>query len=202
MESEQDQDALSTRLRANDVRGTAPAGLHARVRAEIAAARRPKTGGWMRMAAACAAVSAVVAVVVTVVSGNDPDRALIGDYTAAHAALAAPGDLKPLFARTLPFRPPVVDAAEVGCSLTGGRVAKVRSQDMAALDYACGGQAVTVYVTASADGAAAPQAGRRDGYQLVSWRGRSLACRAVSRGADPGTLLRLAAFIQQRAQAA
>ncbi len=193
MDSE--QDALSARLRAEDMRMAAPASLRARVRADIAAARRPGAAWFVPLAvAAC-----VAAVVVAVVAVHDPVGAVIGDYKAVHVAVAEPRDLPPLFARELAFRPPVVDAAEAGCSLTGGRVARIGGQATAVLDYGCGGQAVSVYVNASAEGMAAPEAGVRGGYRVVSWRGRSLACRAVSRGADQAAMLRLAAYIQQRA---
>lgn len=202
MDSEQNRNeadaAMTARLRAGDVAGVAPAGLRARVRADINAARRPKVA-WFVPAAVAAGVALAAAAVVAV---DDPDRAVIGDYRAARAAayaVTAPGGLRPMFTRELAFRPPVVDAAEVGCTLTGGRVAKVHGQATAVLDYGCGGRVVAVYVNASTQGVAAPAMDRRGDYRVVSWRGRDLACRAVSE-ADAATTLRLAAFIQKHAQ--
>ena len=192
--------AVRTRVRAGDVAAPAPAGLGARVRAGIDAAQRPKRA-WFAAPVALAAGLVMAALMVTVL--NNPDGAFVRDYQttqAASQAMTAPGDLKPAFARELAFRPPVVDAAEVGCTLTGGRVAVIRGGDTAVLDYNCGGDGAVVYVNASADGVMAPRAVRHGDYRVVNWRGTSLACRAVSKGADEKTLVRLAAFIQKHAQ--
>ncbi|MEI9904414.1 MAG: hypothetical protein WDN06_10910 [Asticcacaulis sp.] len=149
-----------------------------------------------------AIAAAVALAAMVVVSLNDPEWAVVGDFASArtvtYVATGRDG-LKPQFARELAFRPPVLDAAEVGCTLDGGRVAVIRGQKTAALDYACAGQVVTVYINASAAGAAAPKADMRGGYHVVSWRGPGLACRAVS-NADEKTLLRLAGYIQKHAQ--
>ncbi len=188
--------AVKARLAA--VKVAAPARLEARIRSDIAT--RKARFDWISRPVTVVAAAALAALVVA--SFNDPEWAVVGDFASARAVtyVAAGRDaLKPQFARELRFRPPVLDAAEVGCTLDGGRVAVIRRQKTAALDYACAGHVVTVYINASSAGAAAPKADMRGGYHVVSWRGPGLACRAVS-DADEKTLLRLAGYIQKHAQ--
>ncbi len=202
MDSSKAEMALSARLSAEDMRKVAPASLRARVRADIAArAPAARPAAWLLPTALVAAgMSLAVAFVLGV---SDPTGAEMNGRKSMSAitfATTEPKDLKPLFASELPFRPPVVDAAEIGCPLVAGRVGRVWGERVAVLDYQCSGGHAMVYVTASKAGVAAPEIVARRDNHIVSWRGPRLACRAVSSDVSETRLLRLAAYIQQRAQ--
>ena len=198
-----EDDPLTRRLRAPDMKVTAPAGLSARIRADMVRARRPSLQTWTRwLAVPVAGIAALVAVAVMT---PDVTAARFADHESVAAgrgltqiAGADRDILKPWFVQRVAYAPPVLDGAEAGCRLLGGRIADIAHRKTAALSYTCAGHAVTIYVEPSTKGVAAPVAQARGDYHMVSWRGEKLACQAVS-DLDQARLLRLARLIQARA---
>lgn len=198
-------EAVNERLQQPDMAEAAPVGLATRVRATVAAARKPRFyltfwGRWLAIPAATAA--ALLVVVVLMPTANDARfadhvHAVASQHTTEIVATDVAA-LKPWFVQKVAYAPPVLPAAEVGCELMGGRIADIADKKTAAVAYSCGGHLVTVYVEPSAKGVKAPVATARDGYHMVSWRGPKLACQAVS-DLDQAQLLRLARFIQAHA---
>ncbi len=185
----------------------APAGLAARIRGDLAIAKRPwfVVPVWLKPIALPLAGTALAALAgvffVIYASGPNVPSELVRDHAAGppvEIATADPATLRPWFIQKVAYAPPLLDGAEVGCALTGGRVAEIAGHKTAALAYRCDGHLATVYVEPSQKGRMLPRAGVTNGYQVVSWRGPKLACQAVSDMKRPD-LLRLASYIQARA---
>ena len=95
-----------------------------------------------------------------------------------------PHVVRPWFAGKLAFAPRVVDLAESGFPLQGGRVDRVLDQPAAALIYLRRNHRVTLFIVPtdsreSRDDAGGQQAGER-GYHLTSWRDSEFTYWAVS----------------------
>jgi len=188
--------AFSWRLRAEATRHAAPAGLRARVTTAIAAetvARHgPQRREWMRLAAA-ALIGAVLA------SGGTWELAIgerqagaADEVVASHIRSLMPGHLtdvvsgdghtvKPWFNGRVDFSPPVVDLAEAGFPLVGGRLDYLDGHPAASLVYKRRQHVINLFVTAEpGPEKAAPSSFQRQGFNVVSWRDGGMRFRAVS----------------------
>jgi anti-sigma factor RsiW len=171
---------LSRDLRAATMlRYRAPEGLLARVRP---APRRP---AWL-LAAACLLVLLGFGAVwyrIALRDGDDVVAAHVRSLQANHLMDVASTDqhtVKPWFAGKLDFSPPVVDLADNGFPLKGGRLDYLDQQTVAALVYQRNQHVINVLVWPTAAPNAGPLPSGQRGYHLVHWTQGGMQAWAVS----------------------
>jgi anti-sigma factor RsiW len=108
--------------------------------------------------------------------------------------------VKPWFAGKVDFSPPVLELADRGFPLLGGRLDYIHGRVVAAVVYRRRQHIINVFVWPAGGRGTVPAAMRHDGYNLVAWSQGGLEFCAVS-DVDPGDLRQLrAAFAEQAGQ--
>jgi anti-sigma factor RsiW len=186
-----DYRALSSRLSRPAVGYRASPALEARVggllRASRPSHRRWRAAPWIA-SGGFAALAASLAVLMVQANVTQLESQLISGHVrstlATHLVDVETSDrhtVKPWFNGRVPFAPPVVDLAEAGYPLVGGRLDVIDDQVVAALVYRRNRHVINVFVR--------PQASRirplgraaaRDGYAISYWRAQGLEFWAVS----------------------
>ncbi|HEX7607528.1 MAG TPA: hypothetical protein VF348_12500 [Usitatibacter sp.] len=173
----------------------APDALRERLRAGLArearATDRSRPWSFLAMAASFAAVALVTWNLALLGGGPAADELMARDLVNAHVrSLMIEGHLndvvssdqhtvKPWFAGKLDFAPPVVDLANAGFALAGGRLDYVNARAVAVLTYRYRQHVVNVFIWPEA-GEAEPRASSRQGFSVVQWTHGGMRYSAVS----------------------
>jgi mycothiol system anti-sigma-R factor len=195
----------------------APSDLHARIRAamreEPRSKARARTLGWRAMAFGLpAALTAVIALSIVpllrrpmtadllvdeIVSGHV--RSLMADHL-TDVASSDKHTVKPWFDGKLDFSPAVVDLADHGFPLVGGRLEYLGNRPVAALVYARQKHFINLLVWPSSheeqpDAPKSPQ----HGFNVIHWDGSEMTYWAVS-DLNPAELGEFAELLKQRTE--
>ncbi|HEX7466879.1 MAG TPA: hypothetical protein VF309_09575 [Usitatibacter sp.] len=173
----------------------APDALRERLRAGLArearATDRSRPWSFLAMAASFAAVALVTWNLALLGGGPGADELMARDLVNAHVrSLMIEGHLndvvssdqhtvKPWFAGKLDFAPPVVDLANAGFALAGGRLDYVNARAVAVLTYRYRQHVVNVFIWPEA-GEVEPRASSRQGFSVVQWTHGGMRYSAVS----------------------
>jgi anti-sigma factor RsiW len=192
---------LPAELKQNMTRYKAPPGLERRIRHMLAQESRGPglleriRASWMRWVPlgasfACGALLAVG--VLTIRDGVDDEEQVDQQLVASHVRSLMASHLtdvtstdqhtvKPWFTGKLDYAPPVIDLAQEGFPLVGGRLDYLLDRPVAALVYRRRGHTINVFVLPARD-ARLPAAGLavHHGYQVAEWEAAGMRFWAVS----------------------
>ena len=159
----------------------------------------PRPQGWQQMAAAAALAAVVAGAGTFMLVRQDPVgsdiAAIVSDHRRALLA-ATPFDIassdrhtvKPWFDGKLALSPQVVDLAAEGFPLAGGRVEILGGRPVPVLVYQRRAHVISVVAVPRSGQTAATEPAlyaTRDGYSVLTWRGRDFDYFAVSDLAEP-----------------
>lgn len=208
--------ALRAALKSDDLYFKAPAHLERRIRMEVLRPEktswRPRLSalGWIGAATAAAAVLVLGVLVGPTLQRPSPTERAAEDVVSAHVRSLQPGHLtdvasseqhtvKPWFAGRLDFSPVVVDLADEGYPLVGGRLDYAAHRSVAALAYRRGAHLINLFVWPSTSPReAAETADVRQGYNLLHWTHGRTDFWAVS-DLNAAELRQFARLVQDRA---
>ena len=195
---------LGDGLRAHVPRAEAPAALRDWARAVVRGAARPPAiaappvgrrarpawvrGGWLAAGFALAACMAIAVGVTQQLASRD---VLARELVSAHVRAAVTGHVsdvistdqhtvKPWFNGRLDYSPPVVDLAEAGFPLEGGRLDYVNERAVAVLVFRRNRHPIDLFVWPARRGAPRLAPPARDGYQIERRVVAGMECWAVS----------------------
>ena len=192
--------ALSARLSAPGVAYRAPPGLRARIEGLIDAEARPpprrlRAAAPWAFSGGFAALAASLAVVMVQANVGALEDQLVASHVrstlASHLVDVETSDrhvVKPWFNGRIDFAPPVIELADAGYPLAGGRLDYLDDRVVAALVYRRNRHVINLFVWPSKPGPALPPGpALRSGYSVAHWRNHGLEFWAVS-DIDPGDL--------------
>ena len=191
--------ALRERLSDPDLNPPAPERLHRRIDAMIAAESRPKKAQapaarwWTRIGAGWAAGGAMAGVAASLLAFpllQPASASLEGQLVDGHVRSLLANHLidvatsdrhvvKPWFNGKIDFAPPVVDLADQGFPLVGGRLDYADNRVVAALVYRRKAHVINLFVLPATFGSDWRHA-KPSSYSVVHWRAGSLDYWAVS----------------------
>lgn len=200
-----DDEELSSLIRENATRHTAPDALRAGIRTQIALAEagrsaKPTTPEpawrrwfvlrWPAVPVSFAMGMLCMALLLPMMQRLDLNEPVDADLVADHVRALQVGPItevvstdrhtvKPWFQGRLDYAPPVFDLAAEGFPLMGGRIEHVRGKVVATLAYARNRHVVDVFVWPSA-AQSAPARSVRNGFNVMHWSDGSMQYWIVS----------------------
>ena len=203
--------ALSARLSAPGVAFRAPPHLLRRIDGELAAeARPPRRRLWAAAPWALSAGFAALAASMAVVFIETQTLTLADQLVASHVRSTLASHLvdvqtsdrhvvKPWFNGKIDFAPPVLELADAGYPLMGGRLDYLDNRTVAALVYRRNRHVINLFIWPSKPGLAPwPGPAGHGGYSVAHWRSRGLEFWAVS-DIDAGDLQNFRKVFEARA---
>ncbi len=192
------QQALRAAIGSGALYFQAPASLRKRIQSSVrqadpaVPARRATPWRWLAAAAGLAIVLLLAWGLARALSAPSTNDVLTQEIIASHIRSLMPGHLadvastdqhtvKPWFNGKLDFSPPVVNLADQGFPLVGGRLDYVDNRPVAALVYHRQQHIINLYVW-PAQGAqdTNPKTETRQGYHLVEWTKSGMTFWAIS----------------------
>ena len=207
MANDDRNDELARLIREEASRHSASDGLRAKVRTQIALAEAGRSdaplrtarwawlGGvsWASLGAGFAAGLLVAVLALPWWPSGAPSDALAAELVAQHVHALRDGPLiqvasndrhnvKPWFQGKLDYAPPVLDLADEGFVLQGGRVEPRHGHDVAVLVYQRRLHVIELFVWPAEQAAPeqAPRSQSERGFQLVTWADHAMRYGAVS----------------------
>ena len=199
------QAALQSAVRTHGDYQAAPAGLQNRIRASLARearvssrpgrwwSRLPSGREWLQLGAAAAAgavISWTAAIQYAGVSGDERvAEQVINGYArsmvTAHLVDVPSSDrhtVKPWLSSKLDFSPTVIDLADAGFPLAGGRLDYLDDRPVAVLVYRYRQHVIDLFIWPEPDGrgTSAPKGLSRKGYNVLRWSEGGMALWAIS----------------------
>lgn len=146
---------------------------------------------WRNWLAPLAATALLVFVALPLISGRSRQNALAEEILSAHVrslmvdhktdvASSDQHTVKPWFDGKLDFAPPVIDLAERGFPLAGGRLDYVHGRPVAALVYQHRKHYINLFIWPEAGQSSPPSTRMLQGYNLISWTASGMSFCAVS----------------------
>ncbi|MEJ8825706.1 anti-sigma factor [Variovorax humicola] len=222
METPEDA-TLSALIRQHATRHAPPDALAERIRAALPnTAPVPSAGPfarWRRALESLALYGAGVATAWVAASmllvTPAPDSKIQEEVTASHVRSLLADHLsdihatnhhtvKPWFAGKVDFSPPVIDLADEGFPMSGGRLDYLEGRTVAALVYGHGSHVINLFVwpaDAGQGGAQPPRLSTRQGYNLAHWTAAGMNAWAIS-DVDATELQAFAELVRTRMGAA
>jgi anti-sigma factor RsiW len=180
--------AMRSSLQSANLYERAPESLRSRIRAALPAEARPqpiamprrRSFEWLAVAAAIL-IAVILGAKVLPNIGGDKQNLIAEEIVASHIRSMQPGHLydvestdqhtvKPWFDGKLDFAPPVINLADQGFPLIGGRLDYVGHRDVAALVYQRQKHFINVFVwPEDSKVAKTPEVQTIQGYNLVFW---------------------------------
>ncbi|GHO98938.1 membrane protein [Reticulibacter mediterranei] len=173
----------------------APASLQKRIQSSMKSSPPPLRGIAWRTLIAAAALTLLLIVawnVVRFVMLTSTTNSLTQEVLASHIRSLMPGHLvdvsssnqhtvKPWFNGKLDFSPPVVDLAQQGYPLIGGRLDYVRNKAVAVLVYQHGGHVINLFVWPEGQNEGQGTTSiTQQGYHILSWNRSGMSYWVVS----------------------
>jgi anti-sigma factor RsiW len=152
--------------------------------------RRATPARWLALAAPIAAAALLVVSILPLVR-RAGDTSVVDEIVSGHVRSLMATHLtdvpstdkhtvKPWFDGKLDFAPAVVDLADHGFPLVGGRLDYLGKRPVAALVYGRQRHFINLFTWPDAGPAVEPQADSRHGFQLVHWREHGMSYWAIS----------------------
>jgi anti-sigma factor RsiW len=190
---------LRIAIRLPQVSYRAPLGLHSRIVKSMEspdAPSRPSTRWWRKSSATrrwpVGVMVAAAASLLLFIAMPDNQATLQQELIAGHVRSLLANHLtdvttsdqhtvKPWFNSKLDVSPPVVDLADAGFPLTGGRLDYVHNRVVGALVYKHAAHVINLFVWPAPDVRdAAPESSSREGYNLLHWTRSGMSFWVVS----------------------
>ena len=167
--------------------------IRSAIRKEVKSETRPRMLSWRWIGVAASIVLLVFLSwgLFRVLSGSSPDEALAHEVVSSHVRSLMASHLtdvpssdqhtvKPWFNGKLDFSPPVIDLADQGYPLAGGRLDYLNNRTVAALIYQRRGHFINLFVWPSTGERERPRPETLNGYNVIHWYQSDLSCWAVS----------------------
>jgi len=147
---------------------------------------------WINFGVACASTAALAVTLALYLSVPSDAERLDQEIMASHFRSLMPDHLadvassdqhtvKPWFSGKLDFSPPVVDLAQAGFPLVGGRLDYIKERPVAALAYRRHQHVLNLYVWPDqAQRDAPPRLTAKQGYHLIRWSRSGMEYRLIS----------------------
>jgi anti-sigma factor RsiW len=193
------QVALRIAIRLPQVSYRAPVGLHSRIVNSLEsteAPSRPSTRWWREFSATrpwpVGVMVAAAASLLLFIAMPDDQATLQQELIAGHVRSLLANHLtdvttsdqhtvKPWFNSKLDVSPPVVDLADAGFPLSGGRLDYLHNRVVGALVYKHAAHVINLFVWPAPDVRdAAPESSSREGYNLLHWTRSGMSFWVVS----------------------